>query len=70
MQHMNPNPTTYFEDPPTPEQLQEVEHRKPIVREALRARLRQWEQTGLIGSPDLEPLEWPAEEPSPLTATS
>lgn len=70
MQPTHQNPSILFQNPPTPEQLLEVEHRKPAARAALIARLARWEQTGATGCPDIEGLEWPAEELPSLAVTT
>ena len=64
------NRSTYFQHPPTPEQLLEVERRKPAARAALIARLDRWKDTGTIGCTTLEEVEWPAEEQAFLATTS
>ena len=64
------NRNTFFQHPPTPEQLLEVEHRRPAVRAALVARLERWKETGTIGSTIIEEIEWPAEEQASLATIS
>ena len=70
MQPMANNQTPFFPRQLTPEHLREIEESIPVARAKLIAHLKRWEETGTIDFPDLQDLEWPAEEPRPLTSTS
>ena len=70
MQPTNQKQDTFFQNPPTPDQLREVELRKPAARAALIAQLAHWQKTGAISYPDLEDHVWPAEEQPPLVIST